>query len=353
MSFTPFNAPLLAPLVGDTELAAHFSVRADIAAMLRFEAALARAEADVGILAQASATAIEAACDTFEADVRALGAGSARDGVVVPAFVAALRAHVGPPHDADVHFGATSQDVIDTSLMLRLKEITAILSRRLDALDAAFADLARRFGGRPLMARTRMQAAIEIRVADRIASWQLPLRDHRARLEAMLPDLLLVQFAGAAGTLDKLGEQGGDVRRRLAGELGLGPREQPWHSDRSGIVSFTNWLALVTGTLGKFGQDAALMAQNEMADLAIAGAGGSSAMPHKQNPVRAEVLVTLARFSATLAGGMQHAMVHEQERSGAAWTLEWMILPQMIVAAGAALRNALELCESVVRMGRE
>ena len=156
---------------------------------------------------------------------------------------------------------------------------------------------------------------------------------HLERLDALRRSLLVVQFGGAAGTLEKLGDKGPAVRAALADRLGLADAPQ-WHSQRDRIAELAGWLSLVTGSLGKFGQDVALMAQAGD-EIELAGGGGSSAMPHKQNPVDAEVLVTLARFNAAQLSGMHQALVHEQERSGAAWTLEWLILPQMVMATAA------------------
>jgi 3-carboxy-cis,cis-muconate cycloisomerase len=159
--------------------------------------------------------------------------------------------------------------------------------------------------------------------------------------------VLVLHFGGAAGTLDKLGGRGPGVSRRLASELGLRAVPPARHSERDGMAALASWLALVTGSVGKTGQDIALMAQSEVGEIRLASGGGSSAMPHKVNPVGAETLVALARFNATLVSGMHHAMVHENERSGAAWTLEWMLLPQMATAAGAALRTAASLLASI------
>ena len=155
------------------------------------------------------------------------------------------------------------------------------------------------------------------------------------------------------GTLDKLGDKGPAVARRVADKLDLGLPERSWHSQRDGIGELADWLALVTGSLGKIGQDVALMAQTRSTKSALSGGGASSAMPHKQNPVKAEVLVTLARYNAALLGGMHRRMVHEQERSGAAWTLEWLVLPQMLMATGAASGSRLELWDRSTGDGGE
>ena len=349
MTVSPFDHPYLSGLLGDTETAGRFSAQAEIAAMLAFERALAEAEAGEGVIGAEAARAIVTALGSFEPDMAALAAGVARDGVVAPELVRQLRAAVGAPHGASVHFGATSQDVIDTALVLRLKPVLDRLDALLAQLASVFGELEGRCGANALMGRTRMQAAIEITTADRIRAWRAPLQRHRARLAVLRPELLVVQFGGAAGTLEKLGDKAEAVRKRLADRLGLGDAPQ-WHSQRDRLADFAGLLSLITGSLGKFGQDVALMAQDG-SEIALSGGGGSSAMPHKQNPVAAEVLVTLARFNATQVSGMHHALVHEQERSGSAWTLEWLLLPQMAVAAVASLVQANALARQIESMG--
>ncbi len=184
-------------------------------------------------------------------------------------------------------------------------------------------------------------------VGDRLRSWAAPLERHRRRLDALRPELLVVQLGGPAGSLAALGPAAEAVRRALATRLGLADAPQ-WHSQRDRIAALGSALAGIAGSLGKFGQDVALMAQAGD-EIALAGGGGSSAMPHKQNPVAAEMLVALARFAAVQLSGLHQALVHEQERSGAAWTLEWLLLPPLLLATGAATRIAGELAGGIVR----
>jgi len=351
MTVSPFDHPYLSGLLGDEAVSALFSAAAELEAMLAFEVALAKAEAAGGIIPPDAAHAIENAAHRFSPDVASLREATARDGVVVPDLVRQLRAAVGEPHGRHVHFGATSQDVIDTGLMLRLARALPIFEERLDSLAGQLGRLSADFGARPMTGRTRMQPAIPITVADRITAWRRPLEHHAARLKTFARESLAVQFGGAAGTLEKLGGKGPAVRAALARDLGLADTPQ-WHSQRERMLELAGLLAAITGSLGKTGQDIALMADRG-GEIALAGGGTSSAMPHKQNPVAAEVLVTLARFNAAQLGGMAQATVHEQERSGAAWTLEWLILPQMTVACGAALRLAGELFSSVERLGMD
>ncbi len=333
---------LLQALVGDEEVGALFSDRTELLSMLRTEAALAEAEAQAGLIDDAAARRIVETCHGFEPDWEKLATGLARDGVVVPEFVKQLRAAVGEPHAKAVHLGATSQDIIDTALMLRLKGVVEIIGHRLDALIAALHDLKARQGSTRLMAHTRMQQALPFTAADKIDTWLQPLERHREALDNIAPRLLIVQLGGPIGTRGELKGHGDAVADTMADLLGLG-FAPAWHSQRDRIGEFAAFLSLLSGTLGKFGQDVALMAQNEVGEVRLATGGGSSAMPHKSNPVPAEILVTLARFNAGLLGTIHQALVHENERSGAAWTLEWMVLPQMAVATAAGLKRAQAL----------
>ncbi|MBA1157386.1 3-carboxy-cis,cis-muconate cycloisomerase [Microvirga mediterraneensis] len=338
MTQTPPH-PILQALVGDGEVGAFFSDEAELAAMLRVETALAEAEAKVGLIDEGAAKRIAEVSRTFQADWSRLAEGLARDGVIVPDFVRQLRAAVGEPHARSVHVGATSQDIIDTSLVLRLRSVVEILGQRLATLIHNLDGLKRRDGATRVMAHTRMQQALPFSAADKIDTWLQPLERHREQLQDLAPRLLVVQLGGPIGTRGELKGQGDAVADAMAEilELGLAPS---WHSQRDRIGEFGAFLSLLTGTLGKIGQDIALMAQNEVGEVRLATGGGSSAMPHKSNPVPAEVLVTLARFNAGMLGTLHQALVHEGERSGAAWTLEWMVLPQMVVAAASALSKA-------------
>ena len=198
MSLSPFDHPFLSGLFGDAELVSLFDAEADLSAMLRFEGALAAAQGDCGVLPAEVAAAIVAGLNGFQPDMAGLRAGTARDGVVVPELIRQMRQTLGGTAAEKVHFGATSQDVIDTSLMLRLKAAAALLSQRLDAVTTGFAALSARDGARRLMGHTRMQAAIAITAADRIDSWRAPLMRSAERLAAQD---FAVQLGGAAGTL--------------------------------------------------------------------------------------------------------------------------------------------------------
>lgn len=345
-----FDDPALSAWLGDDETAAALTFDADLAAMLRFEAALAEAEAAHGVVPRAAATSIARACDGFRPDMELLRRDTQRDGMVVPSLVRQLRRAVGDEHGRHLHFGATSQDVLDSSLMLRLGPVLAIFAARIDGLSARLDQLDVLHGARPLMAYTRMRAALPITVGQRISGWRRGLRSDRDALETLRTTGLAVQFAGPVGDLAALGPRAGEVRATLAGLLGLADPGGSWHVDRRRLTALAHALADAATGLGKIGIDLGLMAQDGIGTVRLVG-GSSSSMPHKVNPVDCELLVALARHAAILAGGVQASALHENERSGAAWTSEWLAFPQLLLTTGAALRAADRLFASVTDLG--
>ncbi|MDB5524137.1 MAG: 3-carboxy-cis,cis-muconate cycloisomerase [Rhizobium sp.] len=348
---TEFFPSFLNDLLFDPELSHLVGTDADCAAMLKFEMALAEAEAANGLISEDAALTIVEMGATFAPGIVTLQHATLKDGVVVPEFVRELRDYVGGDASQYLHFGATSQDVIDTVLALKLKRVFILFESRLQVLLETLDGLVNVHGQNQLMGRTRMQAAIPITVADRLDVWRGLVSRAGDDLASVREKNLILSLAGPAGTSEKFGNKIDAVRNSLAGLLGLSVPDYVPHAARDRIATLGNWLSLVTGALGKIGQDIALMAQNEIAEIALEGGGGSSAMAHKQNPVRAEVLVSLARFNAVQVSGLHQALVHEQERSGAAWTLEWLILPQMLNATGTALTHAQALLDQVRRIG--
>jgi 3-carboxy-cis,cis-muconate cycloisomerase len=339
-------------LLFDAELSKLLGTDADCAAMLNFELALAKAEAAHGLIPETAAAEIADKGASFQTDLSGLRQATLRDGVVGPEFVRQLKAHIGGEAAKNVHFGATSQDVIDTTLALKLTPVFDLLATRLGTVLEAIDTLIASDGSYAIMGRTRMQAAIPIASGDRLKSWRGPLLRAHQKLAEIRKENLILSLAGAAGTSEKFGDKIDAVRQTLADRLGLYVPDYVPHAQRDRIANLGNWLSLVSGALGKIGQDIALMAQNEIAEITLSGGGASSAMAHKQNPVRAEVLVSLARFNAVQLSGLHQALVHEQERSGAAWTLEWLILPQMLNATGVALNHAEALLGSVKSIGK-
>lgn len=337
---------LLGALAGDPATEALLTDSAQIGAMLAVERALAEASADAGLIETEAAAAIAAAIAGFEPDWPELEAGMARDGVVVPELVRQLRRSVAAPHGPALHKGATSQDIIDTALILQLAGIFDLFEARLTALLARLDQMARDWSGRPLMAHTRMQAALPTSWDAKLASWSEPLARHFRALSEMRRSLLVVQLGGPVGDRGSFSGHGDAIAAGMSHRLGIG-LASPWQATRDPIVGFGSLLALISGSLGKIGADVALLVQSEVGMVRLEGGGASSAMAHKSNPVNAEVLVALARANAGLAGTLQQAMVHEYERSGAAWTLEWLTLPAMLVHTGASLRLGQNLLDNL------
>lgn len=344
-----FDHPFLSALFNDPEIAHLWHAKAQLDHYITFEAALAEALGSAGLVSHEAGSATAAAIRKTEITLEALNAGTSEDGVPIPALVRVLKA--GSPHPEAVHSGATSQDVMDTALALTLRGITDRLLARLEALRAALDAVAERFDRNTLMGRTRMQAALPIQVSDRVSSWRAPLDGHYARLTALRPVTELLQLGGPVGTREGWGAKADTVARSMADALSLNTPAHVWHSDRANLADYANALSLITGSLGKMGQDISLMAQQGIDEIRLSGGGTSSAMPHKSNPVAAELLVTLARFNATQLAGMHQAMVHEQERSGAAWMLEWMTLPAMTIATGRALSASTEIAGRIESFG--
>ena len=364
MTVSLFDSELYGDLFSDREIVALLDDRARLRAMLEVEAALARVQGRLGVIPAAAATRIAEVAESLELDPAALAPGTASAGVPVPALVASLRAAVGAEAGAYVHWGATSQDIMDSGLVLRLRAVLDALDGRLAGTIETLAALAQEHRGTVMAARTRSQQALPTTFGLKAAGWLLPLARHRERLAQLRPRLLVVQFGGAAGTLaalgatpgaalgaalgTALGEDGVAVMEALATELGLAIPPAPWHSQRDGIAELAAWFALVTGSLGKIGEDLVLLAQSEVGEVTPGGGGGSSTLPQKTNPVAAEALVTLARFNAGLLTPATEALLQAQERGGAAWALEWLTLPQMAAATGAALRLAAAALDGLV-----
>jgi 3-carboxy-cis,cis-muconate cycloisomerase len=344
-----FEHPWLQGLFGDAEAAAIWAPDQQLQHMLAFEAAFTRALGQAGRIPQVQADSVALQIAAFKPELASLRRGTAQDGLPVPALVAQLVQATGAK--TAVHQGATSQDVIDTALALTLRNFNSLLEVRLAAVAGGLDQLAAKFGPRMIMGRTRMQAALPVTVADRLVAWSQPLAGHRDRLQGLRPKVELLQLGGAVGNTAALAPQAQTISADMAKRLGLGNPPRAWHAMRENLVEYAGLLALISGSLGKMGQDICLMAQQGVDEIAMSGGGSSSAMAHKQNPVLAELLVTLARFNATQIAGMQHSMIHEQERSGAAWGLEWMILPQMAQAVARSLSAANEICTSITRIG--
>lgn len=349
MTVSAFDHPLLGGLFAEPQVASFFDAPAQVAHALAFEAALTRALVATGRISDVAAFEGLAAIENFDADYDALREGVARNGVLAPVLVATLRGGLSAPEA--IHTGATSQDISDTALALTLKSVSEVLAARLAAVTSTLADLDEKFGANRLMAHTRMQPALGMPAGHRLSAWKTPLDDLLENLGSVTRRAAALQLGGPVGDRREWQDDAPAIAAHMAAELGLRDPGRAWHSDRQAIVAYGDWLSHLSGALGKIGTDIALMAQTGPDALILSSGGASSAMPHKSNPVGAELLVALARFNAAQVAGLHGALVHEQERSGAAWMVEWMILPQMAAATARGLTIASETLGQVDRIG--
>ncbi|MDR9864426.1 MULTISPECIES: 3-carboxy-cis,cis-muconate cycloisomerase [Pseudomonas] len=333
-----------------------------VQAMLDFEAALARAEARVGLIPASAVAPIVSACSADLYDFAALGEAIATAGNSAIPLVKALGKQIAAT-DAEaeryVHLGATSQDVMDCGLVLQLRQALDLIEEELALLAASLATQAQRHAATPLAGRTWLQHATPVTLGMKIAGWLGAVTRSRQRLHELKPRLLVLQFGGASGTLAALGEQALPIAEALAEELQLTLPEQPWHTQRDRIVEFGAALGLIAGSLGKLGRDVSLLMQTEAAEVfepAAPGKGGSSTMPHKRNPVGAAVLIGAATRVPGLVSTLFSAMPQEHERSLGLWHAEWETLPDICCLVSGSLQQARLLADGLEvdaeRMGR-
>jgi 3-carboxy-cis,cis-muconate cycloisomerase len=332
-------------------VAAEVSDAAWLRAMLDVEAALARAQARAGLLSDADAGAIAAAAaDPGRFDADAIGAEAARSGNPVVPLVKALTDAVEGPAAGHVHAGATSQDVLDSAAMLVAHRALGPLLDDLDAAADAAAALAEEHAGTVMAGRTLLQQALPVTFGLKAATWLTGLDEAGARLDEVRRTRLAVQFGGAAGTLASTGEAGPEVLAHLAGELGLAEPVLPWHTIRTRPADLGGALGAAAGVIAKAGRDVVLLAQTEVGEVreGVPGRGGSSTLPHKQNPVAAISAVAAAMRAPGLVATLLGAMAHEHERAAGPWHAEWRPFSDLLETVGSAaawLRDCLEHLE--------
>lgn len=350
---------LLAGMFGSAAMERAFSDRARLQGMLDFEAALAHASAEVGIVPPATAEAITRACQASHFDIDALSAEAVQSGNPAIPLIAHLRKRIAAEGDGDAarwaHFGATSQDAMDTGLVLQMREGLRLLDEGLARLTGIAADLTERHRHTLVVGRTWMQQALPITFGLRTAGWLEALERHRARLRHLGPGVLVLQFGGAAGTLAGLGKEGLKVGEALARELDLALPPLPWHTHRDRLVEAGNALAMLVGTLGKIARDVSLGMQTEVGevfepsghDAGGVRRGGSSSMPHKRNPVASAAVLTAAVRAPGLVATLLSAMGQEHERGLGNWPAEWSALPDLFRLAAGALEQSTTLLEGL------
>jgi len=343
------TARLIESLATTEQLAAVFSDTSVLEAMLDFEVALARAEARAGIVPKSAARQIRAAALPGEFDIDKLSRAMFRAGTPGIAVVKALseRVRARDPEAAGwVHWGATSQDVADTALVLLLKRAQPILAGDLKRLEKALRALSDAHKTTLMLGRTLMQAAPPVTFGLKAAGWLGALARGGKRLESAFKEALVLQFGGASGTLASLGDRGAAVARALAEELGLRCPEAPWHSHRDRLANLVCCCGVLTGSLGKMARDISLLMQTEVGEAAEPGGegrGGSSTMPHKKNPIACALTLSAAYRVPGLAASFLSAMVEEHERGLGSWQSEWPTVASIVQATGCAASSMAEV----------
>lgn len=349
----PISSRLTGALHGAADVAAIYSDTATVQRMLDVEAALARAEAECGVIPHEAAAPIADACRASNLDLAQLAHDAPAGGNLAIPLVRQLTAAVAKA-DAQaaryVHWGATSQDIIDTGAVLQLRDAITLIDADLKGAASACAALARAHRDTLMPGRTWLQHALPITFGLKAAGWLDALSRDVARLRRAAGQAAVLQFGGAAGTLASLGEAAPVVSAALATALDLQLPALPWHGHRDRLVDAGSALGIATGTLGKIARDVALCMQTEVGELsepAGAGRGGSSTMPHKRNPVACAAIATAATRMPGLVATLHAGMVHEHERALGGWQSEWDTLPQMAMLCAGAARNARHMLEGL------
>jgi len=326
-------------------LAELFSDRALLAAMLRVEAALARAEADAGLIPQSAAAAIGRCARAELFDPEAIARSARVSGTVSIPLVKALTEQVAtddPEASVFVHFGATSQDIADSGLMLQVRQAVSVIHRDHGTLQQTLRRISDEHAGSIMLGRTLLQPAPPVTFGLKVASWSAGVERGWSRLADACRDGLLLQFGGATGTLAALGEEGLAVARRLAASLELGYPEAPWHTHRDRLAAILTACGIYTASLGKMANDIALLMQHEVGEVQEPG-GGSSTMPHKRNPSGCAIVLAAATRTPGLVATFLSGMIQEHERAVGGWHAEWPVITAIVQATGTAVAAMAEI----------
>ena len=319
-----------------------FSDRAFIARCVDVEVALARAEARCGVIPSDAAEQIAQKCNAAALDFDLLRHETENVGYPILPLVHQLAKQCGEA-GRYVHWGATTQDIMDTAVILQVREGLQVVGEDIAALQTILAGLSTKYRDTPMAGRTHLQHALPVTFGYKTSIWLAMMDRHAERVEQIKPRLLTGQFAGAAGTLASLGDKGLEVQQAFCDELGLGVPKSTWHVARDSLAEALNLLGLITGTLGKIALDIMIMASSEFAEVYepfVKGRGASSTMPQKRNPISSEVMLAASKAVRQHAGLMLDAMVQDFERATGPWHAEWIAVPESFVLTAGALHQA-------------
>src|SRR6267154_343592 len=350
MPSTVLDSDIFKDMFGTAEMRAVFSDENQLRCYIEAEVALAVAQGRTGVIPQEAAAAIARLAPTVALDRDALKLEAENVGYPILGLVRQLSAKLGEA-GRYVHWGATTQDIVDSATVLQVRAGLQILARDMTVVSAALAKLAERYRDTPMPGRTHLQQALPITFGYKCAVWLSMMDRHAERLRELQPRVLVAQLGGAAGTLASLGERGLEVRREYARALGLADAPITWHVARDAVAETVNFLGLVTGSLGKIGFDIMLMMMTELGEAFEPFAshrGASSTMPQKRNPISSEILVANAKAVRQHAGLMLDAMIQDFERATGPWHVEWMAVPESFILTAGSLAQAKFMLEGLV-----
>ena len=348
MTASVFDSPLFAHLFDTGEAGRLFSDTAAVRAMLLVEGALAKVQGEMGVIPELSAAAIHRASMEIQIDPGSIARATGENGVSVPALVAAFRAEMkAPEHAQYIHWGATSQDIIDTGLMLRLRQSLSLADNDLRAVVKSLGTQAEAHAHLPMAARTYGQHATPTTWGAVLAQFGAPLLDALDELAELRSNALFVSLSGAVGTGAALGDQSAEMRTALAKALGLQDPQRSWHIDRTPLLRIAGWQGRIMAALAHMGQTLIGLTGSDTAEVSLGVAGSSSTMPQKENPVAPSAMVALSHHFTGLHASLQTAAAHQHQRDGVAWFTEWMVIPQLTLSIAAALNKAKALSEAI------
>ena len=342
MGSTVFDSSLFRDMFGTAEMRDVFSDETLVGRYLEAEAALARAQARMGVIPADAAKAIDAAARSIKIDFDRLRRETENVGYPILPLVHQLSEAAGGA-GGYVHWGATTQDIMDTTNVLQLRAALAIVARDLRDLRAILVATARKYRDTPMAGRTHLQQALPITFGYKAAVWLSSIDCHIARVDQALPRILVGEFSGAAGTLASIGAGGLEMQKLFCDELGLDQPSITWHVARDGIAEAVTLLGLITGTLGKIASDVMMMSATEFGEVSepfAPGRGASSTMPQKRNPISSELMLAAAKAVRQHVAAMLDGMIHDFERATGPWHLEWVALPESFLLTAASLANA-------------
>ena len=338
-------------LLGDEEIATLLGSEKDIEAMVRFELALLRAQNANNLISKSSFEAISSHLSVFRLDDHSLVDATLRDGVVVPDLIRQMRAHLPEELRRFLHFGVSSQDVIDTAFAVKMIPVFRILEDRLANVISDLDDLVGKFGSNQIVTSAKKKGSVPSKVIDRLLVWRGPLERAFEKLYVEEQATLIVAMESCPDVSEKLTAQFDNIRFMVGEELGLSVPEYMPHSQRDRVVNLAHWLVLVSGALGKIGQDISLMIREDNSVIALEGIEPTQSDQIPSASVLADVIVTLARFNAVTISGLHQSHAESNLWARSAWRMEWMILPQMIEATGATLLHVSSLLKSINQFG--